>query len=331
MSGEILSDDEKEALLDGVSSGVLGESKDNDTAHQVKRYEILPENYINYGSYPRLQSINQQFAKRIAASWSTLLRNEVSVTAEDSFTTNYAQVSASMPAPVVCTLVELKPLPFHALIMLENALLAGLVESFFGCEADEDGKMPTLATVRHDFTSGELRVSELAIERLLAVMPAAWEKLLALQPNVRTREFDPTVGVGIEPKEQVIVSSFMVQTATRQAAFKLVMPVRQIASIADELEGSQHARSEGDPRWREAIGSGLQDVRVPTDVLIGNVSLALRKIIALKPGDTLPLDTPQAARLTVNGKVRATGQFGQQSDFNAFRLEQWAELEKQNS
>ena len=60
----LLSDDEKEALMEGVSAGVIGTGDDTNKAADVRRYEIRPDAYINYGSFPLLQGICLEMAKR---------------------------------------------------------------------------------------------------------------------------------------------------------------------------------------------------------------------------------------------------------------------------
>ncbi len=324
--GELLSDDEKEALLEGVNAGVIGDVTQGDSAHSVMPYEIRPDAHINYGSYPRLQAICQQMAKRLEQQWSQLLRCPASVTAEETFGATYATAINKTRAPVITLLLELAPLPGHGVVILDNDLLAGLVESFFGFVGDEAGASndDSAIAIRQQFTQGELRVSELATEQLLKIIPPAWEKLIALTPRVLAREFDPMLGSGIETKERVIVCKFLVQTGSNGGYLRVLLPMRQLVDIADDLEGASNARNhDGDPHWRECMKQHLAGTEVKTDVMVGKVRLPLRKVIGLKAGDLLPLDSPELARLLIAGKPRATGGFGRAEENNAFRLMRW--------
>ncbi|MEL6868223.1 MAG: FliM/FliN family flagellar motor switch protein [Pseudomonadota bacterium] len=322
---ELLSEDEKAALLDGVTAGVIG-AESGDTASSVSDYVIRPDAYINYGSYPRLQGICQQWAKRASQNWSALLKCPLSMTAEDVFTATYATAIAKTRAPVITSLLAMAPLPGHAVVIIDNNLLAGLVEAFFGFVSHESDVRQSIATeVRQQFTPGELRVSELALAKFVDALPDAWEKLIVLQPSVIQREFDPTLGTGVEPKDRVIVCKFLVQTGTHNGYLDLMMPHTQIQSIADDLEGATNARNpDGDPHWREALGHSLEKTDVSASVMVGRLRLPLRRIVSMQPGDLLPLQQPEAAKLLLGDTLCALGSFGTLEDKNAFQLRRWA-------
>lgn len=334
-TGEILSEDEKDALLAGVEAGVVGTGASGEHAMSVMPFELRPDAYINFGSYPRLQGICQQMAKRLAALWTTMLRTRVVVTADETFSAGFAAAVARTVPPVITLRVGLAPLPHNALLLFDDALLSGLVEAFFGFSAEESeaegaegeppaGAEPAPRAARQQFTAGELRVAELATEQFLATIPPSWEKLVALTPEVLAREFDPTIGSGIEAKERVIVCRFETRLMGQTGYLRLLLPEKQVASVIDDLEGAANARSvEGDPHWRACFEHHLADTDVVTDVRIGEVTLPLRRLIALKPGDLLPMSAPERARLEIGGVTRATGGFGTTDGANAFRLERW--------
>ena len=336
-AGEILSEDEKDALLAGVEAGVVGTGAGGENATSVMPFELRPDAYINYGSYPRLQGICQQMAKRLAALWSTMLRTRVVVTADETFSAGFAASVAKTVPPVITLRVGLAPLPHNALLLFDDALLSALVEAFFGfttgepeegsaeseAEGDAGGEQAP-RPARQQFTAGELRVAELATEQFLTTIPPSWEKLIALTPEVLAREFDPTIGSGIDAKERVIVCRFETRVMGQTGYLRLLLPEKQVASVIDDLEGAANARSvEGDPHWRACFEHHLADTHVVTDVRIGEVTLPLRRLIALQPGDLLPMSAPERARLEIGGVTRATGGFGTTDGANAFRLERW--------
>lgn len=324
---ELLSDEEKDALLAGVATGTIGEaSADADAAH-VRPFEIRPDAYINYGSYPRLQLICQELAKRLETSWSQLFRNEMHVYAEDAFASTFGAATRHLLAPVITTTIEMQPLPRHALLIVDNVLLAGIVDAFFGVPkppADAELAADEPTPERLQFTPGELRVSEIACERFVEVIAPAWERLVALQPRATGRELDPSVGCGVASNETVIVCRFVVQTPTSDGCLHWLLPHAQIASLADELEGARNARSAaGDPHWRQCMTARLADTTLDCDVRVGDLRLPLRRIVELQPGDVLPLESPEYARLHVAGTLRAAGRFGTSDARNAFSLSAW--------
>ena len=323
MADQILTDEERDALLDGVERGDVVTGSVATAGRDVRRFDIRPEAIINFGSYPRLQQINDGLAKRLAAAWTTLFRQPVSVVAAETWSAPFAEVLEKMPPPMITTLVALRPLPGHALLLIDNALLGSMVDCFFG------GGQPAPAAngggrrARDEFTSGELRVAELATERLLAALPEAWRSTLSIEPAAIGREINPAVGTGIESQQRVLVSTFSVETESRSGQLFLVMPDAQIEPVSDRLEGADRDRSDGANGWRDAITLHMQDVRLTPQVCIGHVRLPLRRIVGLRPGDVLPLDDPQTATLLIGDRAKATGRYGAYQQHNAFRLSAW--------
>ncbi|MFK8053583.1 MAG: flagellar motor switch protein FliM [Woeseiaceae bacterium] len=321
----LLSDDEKDALMAGMDAGVIGDGTTQADATDVRRFELRPDAYINYGSLPRLQGICQEIAKRLAVEWSSMVRGPVSVNAEESFSTTYGVAIQKLLAPVLTTSLSMSPMPEHTVLVFDNALLKALVESFFGFITGDAGvDSAESAAVRAPFTAGELRVGQIAIDRFLRTLAPAWEKVVAVKPSFVKTEFDPTFGVDVSPKDVVVVCRFLIQTGMHHGYLYLILPRTQIAAIADDLEGAVNARNElGDPVWKKNIQVQLQDTSLNADILVGDIRLPLRDVISLEVGQVLALDDPEVADMHVEGVRRAMGRFGTNDKFNAFRLVEW--------
>lgn len=323
MSEPVLTDEERDALLDGVARGDVVSGAGTAGARDVQRFEIRPDAIINYGSYPRLQQINGGLAKRLSATWSALFREPTTVIAAETWSAAFADVLKKLSPPMITTLVALRPLPGHALLLIDNSLLSVIVDCFFGGGQPAAQDAAGGRRMREEFTSGELRVAELATERLLQALPEAWKGTLAIEPEAIGRETSPSVGTGIDAQQRVIVSAFSVETERSTGQLYLVMPDTQIEPVADRLEGADRDRSDGASGWREAITRHLQDVRLSPEVCVGGVQLPLRRIIGLRPGDLLPLDDAQAATLMIGARPMGSGRFGTYQQHNAFRLSAW--------
>ncbi|MEL7310363.1 MAG: FliM/FliN family flagellar motor switch protein [Pseudomonadota bacterium] len=328
-SGEaLLSDDEKDALLAGVADGAVvgGEGMD---ARTITPFVLRPDAYINYGSYPVLQQVCGKVAKRLAQRWSKLVQGSVSISSQDLYTATYTQAVERLRAPILSFRMNLSPLPGHSVVVVDNPLLAALVEGFFGFSADESAESteetpaPALQ-IREQFTRGEYRVAELALSELCEVQNEAWEKVHPIQASVAGSETDPTVGMGLEPKDAVVVARFTVEAPGGAGSLFWFLPASQIAPIADDLEGATNARPvQPDPAWYPLWRAHLLDIDVDATATVGTMTLSLRKVVALSPGDLIPLSGPDRARLSVGRTQCAQGAFGRLEAVNAFQLSAW--------
>ena len=80
MNDPIISDDEKNALLEGVESGdVEVQSSTGPRYAQVTKFSIPPRNCIISNSFPRLQKLNRNLAGAFGKSVSALLNEKVDV------------------------------------------------------------------------------------------------------------------------------------------------------------------------------------------------------------------------------------------------------------
>ena len=90
----VLTDDEKDALLDGMSSGEIEvHSSKGPSYASVSEFVVGPRFRIVTNSYPRLQSLNRQFAARVGKQVEVLLNAESSITFSHIDTGTYSEFS----------------------------------------------------------------------------------------------------------------------------------------------------------------------------------------------------------------------------------------------
>ena len=82
MSEPVLTDDEKNALLEGVSSGTVEvHGRAGAQYASVRPYDVDAQSRMVTNSYPRLQALDQRFAEHLAAAVEGLLHCEAAISA----------------------------------------------------------------------------------------------------------------------------------------------------------------------------------------------------------------------------------------------------------
>ncbi len=89
------------------------------------------------------------------------------------------------------------------------------------------------------------------------------------------------------------------------------MPARNSASAGDGPAAA----------WRGALAARLGDVRLSARCILARPQLSVAQLLALQPGDILPIPMPRALPLLIDGKRFATGTIGEQAGQAAFRIE----------
>ena len=163
MTDPVLTDDEKSALLDGVSSGAVevltgGEQKYAD----VRAFEVNPRSRIKRNSFPRLQVLNDQLADRLKKHAETSLQCEVAIMPGDISVRPYSEICAKAVELSAVTVFSAIPLEGQGGIVVDAEAINQIVEAFFG---GGDNENDTAAKNGDSFSPGEVSVCRLFCAR----------------------------------------------------------------------------------------------------------------------------------------------------------------------
>ncbi len=227
MTDPVLTNDEKDALLDGMSSGeVEVHSNSGPTYAKVTAFEFGPRARIVTNSYPRLQSLNRQFAGHLGKQIELLLNAESSVAFLGVRTCIYGEVSD--PGDGLSLILEFapKPLDGSALFNLHGGAVEALVETFYGGLGNESERQNA-----EFFTPGEVSVSTLFCEAALSVITEVWGPMANFTPEMIGSHLSSGVVDSIDAGDSVISSDFELRVGDKAEQFNLVWPIATVASL----------------------------------------------------------------------------------------------------
>jgi flagellar motor switch protein FliM len=325
MSDPVLTDDEKNALLDGVSSGTVEvQSADGPQYASVKPFVIGPRARIVSDSLPRLNGMNEQLAERLAISSAELLQAGVEVVVASNGQGPFGQ------GPFADYCAELSPrsaavsfsaAPFSgvAVVTIDAALLGPLLEAFFGGHDDNGNGDAALSP-------GALGMARLYARQILAAVRAVWAPLRELAPEPIATFAGLEQVDAIDAAEAVVGTEFEVTIGGKRGSFNLIWPVAMIAPVLPALAGKRAERdAAADARWEKAIRRRLADVLVSLNSDVGHASMSLGALINLTPGDIVTIDSPRMATVQAEGVPLLQGRFGVQAGRNAVEATSWLE------
>lgn len=328
MTDPVLTNDEKDALLEGMSSGDVEVHSNKGPAYaDVTPFEIGPRSRISTNSYPRLQGLNRQFASRMSKQVELLLNAESIVTYLGTSKCTYSDASEQIEGLSLVIQFLPKPLEGPALISIGAAAVGGLVETFYGGQGNDP--------VRQDpefFTPGELSVAQLFGEALLSTISEVWTPLLRLSPEIVGTHLSSTVIDDVDGGDLVIASEFNLECAGKHQAFHLLWPVSTVASWIPVFEGQKRDRDAAeDARWERSLRSRVTEsiVRISSD--IGQARMTLGAIAELKPGDVITIGNPRKGTVRAQNVPILAGRFGVHNGRHAIEATNWLESEPGSS
>jgi flagellar motor switch protein FliM len=314
---DLLSQDEIDALLDGVSGGSVATGSDEPLpSDAVIAYDFTQQDRIVRGRLPTLEMVNDRFARFFRAAIFNVLRKTCEVSVLGVKMVKFAEYVHGLAVPSNLNLVRIKPLRGTALVLFEPRLVFTVIDNFFG----GDGRYHARIEGR-DFTATENRVIQIMLDALFGAMVEAWAPVLGLQFEYQSSEINPQFANIVSPTETVVVSRFHVELDGGGGEINLTLPYAMVEPIRNLLDaGVQSDRVDRDDRWAELLQEEVLDAEVDLSSLLLEAQLSLGEFLHLRPGDVIPVQLPELTTVYAEDVPVFRGRYGQSNGRNAVRF-----------
>lgn len=304
---DLLSQDEIDALLHGVSSGDVDADGDLDVDEAgVSGYDFTSQDRIVRGRMPTLEMINERFARHFRISLFNLLRRTAEIAVGGVQMLKFAEYIHSLFVPTSLNLIKAKPLRGIGLLVFDPKLVFTVVDNYFG----GDGRFHAKIEGR-EFTPTELRVIKIIMEQTFKDMQEAWQPVIPLEFQYVSSEVNPHFANIVSPTEVVVVSTFHIELEGGGGDLHLTLPYSMLEPIKELLDaGVQSDRSEKDERWTQALKEEIKEARVEMISTLTETELTLKEVIDLNEGDIIPIEIPDLVMLRAEGIPVMRGTYG---------------------
>ena len=176
MNQQILSQDEVDALLQGIT----GESQklEAEEAPQggIRDYNLASQERIVRGRMPTMEIINERFARNIRVGLFNLIRRSPEVSIGPINVHKYSAFLRELVVPTNFNIMAVRPLRGSGLIVCDPSLVFAVIDSLFGGV----GKFHTRIEGR-DFSPTEQRVIHRLAEVIIHEYRRAWAGIYPLE------------------------------------------------------------------------------------------------------------------------------------------------------
>ncbi len=320
MSDKILTDDEKDALLEGVTNGeVEVQSLDGPRYANVRNFEIPERSRIITDSFPRLQRLNHRMVNRLSRLTEQMVNAETEISSGDITTLQYGQFCERITELTLVIEFSAEPLKGSALIFLHGDLVKQIVESFYGGSDNEIAE-----GVTDFFTRGESSVATLFSNDLLKMLAESWQPLIETNHKQVAIHLGTDIIDGFETNDTVVCADFDLSFAKQHQSFQVVWPVSMIAPLLPVFGGQKRERDAAeDARWEQSIRSRVIDSEIDISSRVGSSELTLGQVAALQPGDIIKIDDPCKSIVYVKDVPIIEGRFGVHAGRYAIETTAW--------
>lgn len=314
-NGELLSQDEIDALLHGVDSGDVDTENGGEYDGVARSFDFTSQDRIVRGRMPTLEMINERFARYFRISFFNMLRRTAEISVGGVQMMKFSEYMHSLFVPTSLNLVKIHPLRGKALCVIDPKLVFIAVDNFFG------------GTGRHakiegrEFSPTEQRVIQILLEQAFRDLKEAWAPVLPAEFEFINMEVNPQFANIVSPTEVVVVSSFHIELDGGGGTFYVVMPYSMLEPIRELLDaGVQSDRSERDDRWTVALREEVKAAEVTLSCTLADARLRLSDLLNLKEGDVIPINYPEKITVVAEDVPVFRGIYGMHKGNKAIKV-----------
>jgi flagellar motor switch protein FliM len=297
MNQQILSQDEVDALLQGITGESQKLDREETPEGGVRDYNLASQERIVRGRMPTMEIINERFARNARIGLFNLIRKSPEVSIGGIKIHKYSAFLREIVVPTNFNIMSVRPLRGAGLIILEPNLVFAAIDAMFGGA----GKFHTRIEGR-DFSPTELRVIQRMVDCITTEYRKAWTGIYPLELEYQRSEMQPQFANIATPSEIVVSSSFTFEFGDATGTMHLCIPYATLEPIRDVLYSSvQGDASEPDRRWVNLLKSEIQSAEVQLVAELATTEATVEQLLALKAGDFIELDLDPIVHAKVDG------------------------------
>jgi flagellar motor switch protein FliM len=293
----VLSQDEVDSLLKGVSSGEIETEADTpQTEDGVIVYDFTRQEQMLRGKMPAFGVVNERFATNFRGDLSSMIRKTVDIEVEPVDMVKFEDLRLSLPVPSSLHIFRITPLNGQALIVFDGRLVFSLIECYFGGKGTEPASIEG-----RDFTSIENTMIRKVVTVCLEDIAKAWERVSKVKMTYVRSEVNPEFAAIALPGDLVIVVRFNIDIEGIGGVLSVCIPYSTIEPIRDKFYGGlQGDHIKIDPKWKRRLQQRIRNTKVNLIVELGTAQIRAERLLGLKVGDVIQLEQSVTQHLVGN-------------------------------
>jgi len=297
MNQQILSQDEVDALLQGITGESQKLEQDEAPTGAIRDYNLASQERIVRGRMPTMEIVNERFARNIRIGLFNFIRKSPEVSLSGIKVQKYSAFLREIVVPTNFNIVSVKPLRGNGLIVCDPTLVFAVIDSLFGGA----GKYHTRIEGR-DFSPTEQRIILRLVEVVIAEYKKAWVGVYPLELEYQRSEMQPQFANIATPSEIVVASSFTLEIGDTTGTLHFCVPYATLEPIRDTLYSTVQGDSvEPDRRWVNLLKQQIQSAEVELVAELATAPATVEQLLSFKPGDFIELDLNPSIEAKVDG------------------------------
>ena len=294
--GDVLSQNEIDALLNALSSGELDVDEIKDSGEkQVKDYDFARPSKFSKEHLRTLEIIFEHYGRLLSTNLPVYLRKNVQIEVMNSEAVTYQEFSNALSNPVLLGIVNFAPLQGSIIMEMATNLGYAMVDRMLG------GKGETLDKMR-EFSEIELLIIERIFIVCVNLLHEPWQNVLSIQPRLERIETNSQYAQIISPSEMIAIITINVKIGEVEGLMNICLPYLTVEDVIDKLNTKYwyaNMQQYDETDYADAIEVLIRKAQIPVKAVLGNSTISVSDFSMLQVGDIIRLDRKAEEELDV--------------------------------
>ena len=294
--GDVLSQNEIDALLNALSSGELDvdEIKENGEK-QVKDYDFARPSKFSKEHLRTLEIIFEHYGRLLSTNLPVYLRKNVQIEVMNSEAVTYQEFSNALSNPVLLGIVNFAPLQGSIIIEMATNLGYAIVDRMLGGKGDALEKM-------REYSEIELLILERIFIVCVNLLHEPWQNVVEIHPRLERIETNSQYAQIISPSEMIAIVTINVKIGDVEGLMNICLPYITVEDVIDKLNTKYwyaNMQQYDETDYADAIEVLIRKAQIPIKAVLGSSTISVSDFSMLQIGDIIRLDREAEAELDV--------------------------------
>jgi flagellar motor switch protein FliM len=310
---EILSQQEIDNLLSGISTGVIEttptQAEEKKAEREAITFDFRLPHRLSKNQLRTFQAVHESFGEMFGSYLVGRLQTTVTVSVSSVDQLFYSEFVLSIASPSCLYIFRILESDALAVLEVSPQLVLAMVEHLMGGVAEGEKNARAITRIEQSIVKG-------IIQRALNEIQRAWKTVADLTFKLERYESEGDF-VQIAPASEIVmVVSFEVVIGTQKYLMNLCFPTFALEDVLAKLNvqhfGNLTNTKGGEREWARALQGQIGSTTVEATALLGETVLTLRELLELEAGDIVRTNIPVngEVKILVGGKPRLQGRPG---------------------
>lgn len=297
MSGEVLSQNEIDALLSALSTGEMDadELKKEQSEKKVRVYDFKRALRFSKDQIRSLTRIHENFARLLTTYFSAQLRTYVQISVASADQIPYEEFIRSIPKMTILNVFEVPPLEGRILMEVNPNIAYAMLDRLMGGRGSSINKVENLTEI-------ETKIMSNTFEKSFENLQEAWSTISEIDPYLAGFEVNPQFLQMVSPNETVVVISLNTVIGETTGMINICIPHVVLEPIIPKLSvhyWMQTEKKEREPQEIAQLEKRIQTATVPISAELGHSEISIQDFLMLDVGDVIELNQAIDGALTI--------------------------------